>query len=47
VCCLRVPHEGKPGRRLQEVQTYSTTSLPVIVPPRSAMITPRGAMPRV
>jgi transposase len=24
VCCLRVPHEGKPGRRLQEVQTYST-----------------------
>jgi transposase len=24
VCCVRVPHEGKPGRRLQEVQTYST-----------------------
>jgi transposase len=24
VCCMRVPHEGKPGRRLQEVQTYST-----------------------
>jgi hypothetical protein len=24
VCCLRVPHEGKPGRRLQEVETYST-----------------------
>jgi transposase len=24
VCCLRVPHEGKPGRRLQEVDTYST-----------------------
>lgn len=24
VCCARVPHEGKPGRRLQEVETYST-----------------------
>jgi transposase len=24
VCCVRVPHEGKPGRRLQEVVTYST-----------------------
>jgi transposase len=24
VCCVRVPHEGKPGRRLQEVKTYST-----------------------
>ncbi|MDQ3988525.1 MAG: IS110 family transposase [Actinomycetota bacterium] len=24
VCCARVPHEGKPGRRLQDVQTYST-----------------------
>lgn len=24
VCCLRVPHEGRPGRRLQEVETYST-----------------------
>ncbi len=24
VCCVRVPHEGKPGRRLQEVQTCST-----------------------
>jgi transposase len=24
VCCLRVPHEGKPGRRLQEVDTYAT-----------------------
>ncbi|WP_308258168.1 IS110 family transposase [Pseudonocardia lacus] len=24
VCCLRVPHEGRPGRRLQEVTTYST-----------------------
>jgi hypothetical protein len=23
VCCVRVPHEGKPGRRLQEVATYS------------------------
>jgi transposase len=24
VCCVRVPYEGKPGRRLQEVQAYST-----------------------
>jgi hypothetical protein len=24
VCCVRVPHEDKPGRRCQEVQTYST-----------------------
>jgi transposase len=24
VCCVRVPHESKPGRRCQEVLTYST-----------------------
>jgi transposase len=24
VCCVRVPHEGRPGRRLQEVQAYPT-----------------------
>ena len=24
VCCVRVPHEGRPGRRLQEVAAYST-----------------------
>jgi transposase len=24
VCCVRIPHENKPGRRLQEVQTYPT-----------------------
>jgi hypothetical protein len=24
VCCARVPHEGRTGRRLQEVETYST-----------------------
>jgi transposase len=24
VCCVRVPDEGRPGRRLQEVETYST-----------------------
>jgi transposase len=24
VCCVRVPHEGRPGRRLQEVETYPT-----------------------
>ena len=24
VCCVRVPAQGGPGRRLQEVETYST-----------------------
>ena len=24
VCCVRVPDEDHPGRRLQEVETYST-----------------------
>jgi transposase len=24
MCCVRVPHEGRPGRRLQEVRPYST-----------------------
>ena len=24
MCCVRVPYEGKPGRRLQEVQAYPT-----------------------
>ncbi|WP_205694004.1 hypothetical protein, partial [Catellatospora methionotrophica] len=24
VCCVRIPDPAKPGRRLQEVQTYST-----------------------
>ena len=24
VCCVRVPGEGKGGRRLQEVRTYTT-----------------------
>lgn len=24
VCCARVPHEDRPGRRMQEVETYST-----------------------
>ncbi len=24
VCCARVPYEGKPGRRCQDVETYST-----------------------
>jgi transposase len=24
VCCVRVPDEDRPGRRLQEVQTYAT-----------------------
>ena len=27
VCCARVPCEGAPGRRCQEVDTYSTMSL--------------------
>lgn len=24
VCCVRVPRDGRPGRRMQEVETYST-----------------------
>ena len=24
VCCVRIPNEDRPGRRLQEVTTYST-----------------------
>jgi transposase len=31
VCCVRVPHEGKPGRRLQEVATYSTMTRRLLV----------------
>ena len=31
VCCVRVPHEGKPGRRLQEVATYSTMTRSLLV----------------
>ena len=32
VCCVRVPHEDKPGRRLQEVQTQGLgiVDLPVM-----------------
>ena len=26
VCCVRVPHEGKPGRRRQEVRTFAATT---------------------
>jgi transposase len=26
VACVRVPHEDKPGRRLQEIRTYATTT---------------------
>ncbi len=26
VCCVRVPHEDKPGRRVQEVRTFATTT---------------------
>jgi transposase len=29
VCCARVPDEARPGRRLQEVQTYSTMTGPL------------------
>lgn len=31
VCCVRIPHEGKPGRRLQEVATYSTMTPSLLV----------------
>jgi len=30
VCCARVPDEDRPGRRLQEVQTYSTMTRPLL-----------------
>jgi len=30
VCCVRVPDEDRPGRRLQEVQTYSTMTRPLL-----------------
>jgi transposase len=26
VVCVRVPHESKPGRRVQEVREYATTT---------------------
>jgi transposase len=26
VACVRVPHEGKPGARRQEVRTFATTT---------------------
>ena len=28
-CCVRVPDEDRPGRRLQEVETYSTMTRPL------------------
>ena len=30
VCCVRVPDEDRPGRRLQEVETYSTMTRPLV-----------------
>jgi transposase len=30
VCCVRVPHEDRPGRRLQEVETYATMTRPLL-----------------
>src|SRR5215475_210055 len=30
VCCVRVPDEGRPGRRLQEVEAYSTMTRPLL-----------------
>jgi transposase len=30
VCCVRVPDEDRPGRRLQEVRTYATMTRPVL-----------------
>ncbi len=24
VCCVRIPHESRPGRRMQEVESYPT-----------------------
>ena len=30
MCCLRVPDEDRPGRRLQEVASYSTMTRPLL-----------------
>ena len=30
MCCVRVPDEDRPGRRLQEVQTYATMTRPLL-----------------
>jgi transposase len=30
VCCVRVPDEDRPGRRLQEVETYVTMTRPLL-----------------
>jgi len=30
VCCVRVPNEDRPGRRLQEIETYSTMTRPLL-----------------
>ncbi len=30
VCCVRVPDEDRPGRRLQEVETYPTMTRPLL-----------------
>ena len=30
VCCVRVPDEGRAGRRLQEVEAYSTMTRPLL-----------------
>lgn len=31
MCCVRVPDENKPGARLQEVQSYSTMTLSLLL----------------
>ena len=33
VCCVRVPDEGRPGRRLQEVTPHSTMTRSLLVWP--------------
>ena len=30
VCCVRVPDEDRPGRRLQEVETYPAMTRPLL-----------------
>ena len=30
VACVRVPQEGKPGRRRQEVRTFAATTRPLL-----------------
>jgi hypothetical protein len=38
VACVRVPHESRPGRRIQQVREYSTTTGALLGPGRLATL---------